>query len=150
MAIVVGRNWGVEKLPKKPGRFEIKIINQRKLTCSFSKRLDKVSPAIFSLHPLILNLVYYSFNKLLTYRRERQRQKRKIRNILLPFEENISKQNSSKQNDSKNWQRKHACKSVNRHDAGDYIIFSLLQRIRDIRYFISLKFVSFRFSPRLR
>lgn len=78
MAIVVGRNWGVEKLPKKPGRFEIKIINQRKLTCSFSKRLDKVSPAIFSLHPLILNLVYYSFNKLLTYRREREIEKFEI------------------------------------------------------------------------
>lgn len=142
MAIVVGRNWGVEKLPKKPGRFEIKIINQRKLTCSFSKRLDKVSPAIFSLHPLILNLVYYSFNKVLTYRKERERQKRKIRNILLSFEENISRQD-----DSKNWQRKLRALI---DDAGDYIIFSLLQRIRDIRYFISLKFVSFRFSPRLR
>lgn len=142
MAIVVGRNWGVEKLPKKPSRFEIKIINQRKLTCSFSKRLDKVSPAIFSLHPLILNLVYYSFNKVLTYRKERERQKRKIRNILLSFEENISRQD-----DSKNWQRKLRALI---DDAGDYIIFSLLQRIRDIRYFISLKFVSFRFSPRLR
>lgn len=76
MAIVVGRNWGVEKLPKKPGRFEIKIINQRKLTCSFSKRLDKVSPAIFSLHPLILNLVYYSFNKVLMYRRKRERKEK--------------------------------------------------------------------------